>query len=237
MTCGFERLCNISNFNLPYRLNFSYLQNNAKICPNCGCDSECMTRQDCCPDFYFSQTELLCLNVTLLNNFPPNSQHGNIQERYPLVSTCPNGTDTKLKEQCTGSKDIIQSLKTGGPVSNDEGLRLSYRNKYCAECNGVQHFTNWMLDIDCVDFADFNYYQHFQKQETVVECNVTGLWEPSDPVLESACRYYRHTHTTFPYKNIFCYFCNRNNAVVEAEEIWDHSLITYIDTKTEIEEN
>ena len=47
--------------------------------------------------------------------------------------------------------------------------------------------------------------------EYIDECNRTKAWQPYDGGLHTACLYNDATTSTFPFKNIFCYFCNRNN--------------------------
>ena len=46
----------------------------------------------------------------------------------------------------------------------------------------------------------------------VNSCNVTGLWDTYDPVIEAAC----HAFTApfdFAYQNVFCYLCNTNETL------------------------
>ena len=67
------------------------------------------------------------------------------------------------------------------------------KNIFCYMCNPSQHF----------------------HETTVGECNVTGQWAPYDEELEQACLYLPQSPSTRPYRNIFCYLCNRPNVTNE----------------------
>ena len=64
-----------------------------------------------------------------------------------------------------------------------------FKNVFCYMCNPSKHG-----DLEYID-----------------ECNRTKAWQPYDGGLHTACVYNDATTSTFPFKNIFCYFCNRNN--------------------------
>ena len=68
-----------------------------------------------------------------------------------------------------------------------------FKNMFCYICNPSQHYA----------------------MTTVDKCNVTGRWEPYDPGLEKSCLYLPHSRASYPYKNIFCYLCNRRNSSIE----------------------
>lgn len=42
-------------------------------------------------------------------------------------------------------------------------------------------------------------------------CNETGIWKPYDHELEVSCQTFEQIDGRHPFRNIFCYFCNRNN--------------------------
>ena len=80
-----------------------------------------------------------------------------------------------------------------------------FKNVFCYMCNPSKHG-----DLEYVD-----------------ECNITKAWRPYDGGLHKACLNNDATTSTFPFKNIFCFFCNRNN---NNREI-------FIDVKTNITES
>lgn len=70
--------------------------------------------------------------------------------------------------------------------------RLNYhifKNIFCYMCNPVIRHSN-----DIVNY-----------------CNYTGVWEPRDNTLERACLMNGQSKRMLPYKNVFCFLCNRNN--------------------------
>ncbi|KAK3083363.1 hypothetical protein FSP39_020793 [Pinctada imbricata] len=52
---------------------------------------------------------------------------------------------------------------------------------------------------------------HEYEKYTLTTCNDTGQWATYDSGLQRACSYLPTTPSTLPYKNIFCYLCNRGN--------------------------
>ena len=65
-----------------------------------------------------------------------------------------------------------------------------FKNMFCYICNPSQHYATSVVE----------------------KCNVTGQWEPHDLGLEKSCLYLPKSHATHPYKNIFCFLCNRRNS-------------------------
>lgn len=61
-----------------------------------------------------------------------------------------------------------------------------FKNIFCLICNPSKH-----------------------TKEIISTCNVTGLWDIYDDVIQRACVNLNSTSATYPYKNFFCYFCNK----------------------------
>ncbi|XP_060074640.1 uncharacterized protein LOC132554350 [Ylistrum balloti] len=287
LMCGYDYICDISNFPM-FRFPIpdeSY--NITGVCPSCQCDDECMSRGDCCPDVYFALPPMACVNTTLLvtdssKNFEPKSPS------YEIVNSCPSGTGSRDKAQCEKSYSLKEQL-IRPPVASAM-YPVSFKNKYCAKCNGENETFNWILDIDCILFADFNFLSTYQEiidlarnrgcrmryspmkipvrpcnltiqndhlmtrscnvsgswktfdksiklacestyqlkfleyknvfcymcnppthmsDDVIGRCNTTGMWYPYDAGLERACLYHSASQNTRPFKNIFCYLCNR----------------------------
>ncbi|XP_033753034.1 uncharacterized protein LOC117336531 [Pecten maximus] len=59
----------------------------------------------------------------------------------------------------------------------------------------------------------------------IAGCNKTGMWNPYDLELEKACLYYPTLQIAYPYKNRYCYLCNRRNNMSDI----------FMDAKTSIE--
>ncbi|XP_061165626.1 uncharacterized protein LOC133174529 [Saccostrea echinata] len=52
----------------------------------------------------------------------------------------------------------------------------------------------------------------FTAVNTISRCNVSGMWDTFNRTANNACLYYRDNSGTLPYKNLFCYLCNRPNS-------------------------
>ncbi|XP_062575300.1 uncharacterized protein LOC134237213 [Saccostrea cucullata] len=64
-----------------------------------------------------------------------------------------------------------------------------FKNMFCKMCNPI-----------------------FTAVNTISQCNVSGLWDTFNRTVNNACLYYRDNPGTLPYKNLFCYLCNRPNS-------------------------
>ncbi|KAI8508493.1 hypothetical protein Bbelb_135920 [Branchiostoma belcheri] len=107
----------------------------------CHCDSHCVIFNDCCPDF----TET-CGNLTggqLPAPLPFGCVPGNefFGSSYWMVTSCPDSwTDDVTRSACVeappdpGDLDNVLSLV---PVSDSKSDVGTYRNVFCAICNGV----------------------------------------------------------------------------------------------------
>ncbi|XP_060072451.1 uncharacterized protein LOC132552306 [Ylistrum balloti] len=64
-----------------------------------------------------------------------------------------------------------------------------------------------------------------QSDRTIISgCNVTGMWDPYDSDLEKACLQYPYSQIAYPFKNRFCYLCNRGNDILSTFMDADSSL-------------
>ncbi|OWF56630.1 hypothetical protein KP79_PYT16232 [Mizuhopecten yessoensis] len=289
LLCGYDYICDVSDFPLLKSPAPEGSYNITGVCPNCYCDDECMSRGDCCPDVYFAVPPMACVNTTLLNTTGSSKNLKPKPPSYEIVNSCPSETGSRERNLCEKSY-TPQELLTRPPVASPT-FPVSYKNRHCAMCNGENDTLNWILDIDCLKFADFNflstyqdiidlarnrkcrmryspmdspvrscnltiqpeeqflirscnvsgswksfdlsiklacestYYLKFHEYKNVFcyicnqpthmtsdvidKCNVTGMWYPNDAGLERACLYHLTSQNTLPFKNIFCYLCNR----------------------------
>ncbi|XP_069136322.1 uncharacterized protein [Argopecten irradians] len=235
LLCGYDYICDISSFqpsDVPVPTETYKLTG---VCPSCHCDDDCMSRGDCCPDVYFAVPPMACVNTTLLSvnnsiNLEPKSPS------YEVVNSCPSGTGNRERQLCEKTY-TIKELLTRPPVASTL-YSVSYRNKHCARCNGENDTINWVLDIDCILFADFNFLSTYdaiidlardrycrmryspmdlpvrpckitipEEDFTIRSCNETGTWETFDESIKLACES-TYQLQFFEYKNVFCYMCN-----------------------------
>ncbi|XP_021345284.1 uncharacterized protein LOC110445161 [Mizuhopecten yessoensis] len=119
-----------------------------------------MSRGDCCPDVYFAVPPMTCINTTLLNTTGSSTNLKPKPPSYEIVNSCPSETGSRERNLCEKSY-TPKELLTRPPVASAT-FPVSYKNKYCAMCNGENDTLNWILDIDCLKFADFNFLSTYQ---------------------------------------------------------------------------
>ena len=238
--CGADYLCDNNRVVPPFITPNRTYRADTKHCPECFCDDQCLRRGDCCPDSHFSLPELVCTNTTVLNYTGEYSQGLDPKANYHLlVNSCPTYAEKNITDKCLSIPLPRNHLFS--PVVTSKGFPVSYVNKYCAQCNGEPEteVDEWLLGIDCVFFADFNFLSSIQsiidlakerhcrfrytsptpelvaicdpnkqmKNWTIGQCNQTGTWTDYDETIEIAC----HANYEVPhrlYKNVFCYMCN-----------------------------
>ena len=119
---------------------------------------------------------------------------------------------------------------------------VTYRNKYCAYCNGVSQtaeMKDWHIQIYCDDSISLTddkfvakmeenncsiYFLQPDKIETqncdreyqyeISTCNETGLWPYYDKSTDLACQSFIDPFN-LTYKNYFCYLCNTDQLIPE----------------------
>ena len=240
LLCGADYFCyNATNTHqFDVSPNYEYRQ----ICPNCECDYACVRRGDCCPDVFFKFPALRCVNRTIIKAIDEKERDQQYSEL--MVTTCPAERNENIRQKCEAG-DTISRLQNF-PVTARNNFALTYYNKYCAECHGVDDVYQWSLDINCNMTADFNYlstleevillaFEHkcifqtylpkahlteslpencdsanideLENKTLFTKCNETGLWEKLDPDIKYACESsFRGVYRIF--KNVFCYMCN-----------------------------
>ena len=204
------------------------------FCALCYCDSQCYEYRDCCLDKYTHENRTLTpsLNVECTSN----SYKSIKTSHYYMVTSCPrsavsNGNTNGCMLNSTSS--AVAAI----PVT-DKNTNITYRNKFCAECNGVSTYIFWKMYVECYDYSIFvtakdlqEIYQKavenrkcdifFEPEETagirkcsphseslIDKCNVTGRWLYQDEKVETACNSLVYPVKRGKYKNVFCYVCN-----------------------------
>ncbi|XP_068700614.1 uncharacterized protein [Montipora foliosa] len=134
--------------------NASDIPKNGTESLRCFCDKFCDEYGDCCFDF----NKLCRKRVNPRGN--PLSQHEicrpvvNQDVRkylgFAVWSTCPrNWTDENVSRNCQNEdgSDVLNDW----PVF-DRDRRITYRNVFCARCNGAVNTTYWKLEADCSEW-------------------------------------------------------------------------------------
>ena len=153
--CGHDYLCDKSIIPSHLRSNISY--KDVIPCPPCSCDGTCLSQNNCCPDIFMSFPAMSCARIDV-EGFQKRSS-----DKYLIIEECPfNSTETQ-DDLCQQSNiSLVQKLLTP-PVTSNTFYRLTFKNKYCAQCNGYNSYNQWSLDIQCEEFADFNYLSSYDE--------------------------------------------------------------------------
>ncbi|KAJ8314074.1 hypothetical protein KUTeg_008635 [Tegillarca granosa] len=225
--CGPKHLCNTSSIAALSSVNGIF--DNWSPCPDCSCDSNCYSRDNCCPDKLSTTCENTVLVIGTAEDNGRNYTH--------MVSECPENTEADLISKCNEKitkKNYLQKYPVTGYTS--QNASITFKNRDCAICNNVHNFNTWNLDISCsnrqfsitqyssaeeiwdaiesdtsctmkYDPADDNGIKPCKLESNLVnKCNVTGIWKKYDRDIEWACEKYDQKFGVF--RNVFCYLCN-----------------------------
>lgn len=154
--------------------------NYEKQIPNCYCDFDCITFNDCCFDFPYNSTSLTSTRTVLKFEYmtchvmpiPSMSPVENIG--FYMVTTCPG----KTLSASTFIKCVFGSHKEL-PVTDKDGV--SYKNSDCARCHGVTSYEYWnvIVNLDIcgnIFFSLNNKTDMFQKLQILRANNCTIYW-------------------------------------------------------------
>ncbi|CAG2212532.1 unnamed protein product [Mytilus edulis] len=208
------------------------------VCTECFCDEKCVFNGTCCPDKFFS-LKLECTNTSIVSHKTESKDV--FEDSFLMRVTCPEGTDPSSKANCESNKTLSEKIQHM-PVTSSETL-ISYKNKFCAQCNNESKFEYWIFNSVCDEFVDFNFISSLDEilktaidkkckissnltglnttgcfrmygYNTIKTCNVTGSWLTYNKDIERACLHYNNRFLDF--KNVFCYICN---PPVKVEEV------------------
>ncbi|OWF39937.1 uncharacterized protein LOC110464408 [Mizuhopecten yessoensis] len=164
LVCGSEYICE--------KQNYGFIRNHQPIgdlelCPRCSCNKHCVQKGDCCPDIMFSFPDPVCQNTSIIDNLlNPNNQSN-------IIVACHDESSNEMKEKCNMNFTNAQLIQN--PPVTSANYAFTFRNKYCAECNGVFNYFSWGINILCEKFADFNFlstYGEIMDYATAEACKV-----------------------------------------------------------------
>ena len=235
--CPYNQFC---QSNATFKLQ---TETETACCRSCSCDEDCWERGTCCPDFQTPETTKrpteFC-NETIVkraeNDNTKFSRASDGIKRYYVITNCPdNEVNKTLTAKCTGS---LQKRFEDFVWVSDAMTNKIYKNRFCAECNGIHRYREWQLGTDCSEIleGDFSYRDNEVISKPcqllvtppvnldvtssqcllydISECNKTGNWRIFDKGVKEACDvlelpFLRDAVSGIEvYKNIFCYLCN-----------------------------
>ncbi|GFS77360.1 SMB domain-containing protein [Nephila pilipes] len=145
-----------------HALNYNDLKRTGKACPsrdsclqvsqkgfvekNCKCDSQCSAFQDCCIDSPYRSNSLIHKGNN--RSCMPYGDEGNLGAY--VVDNCPQhfkGPE-EVKKFCHGLDNLRDPLFSA--PATDIATGLTYRNRYCAECNGAlkPSLKSWLISVN-----------------------------------------------------------------------------------------
>ena len=118
----------------------------------CSCDSKCPIYGDCCLDFESKCPEIrqVTPKYHMINSGVCIEKFDEFKKRTLLIGQCRKGwTNEKIERKCHMTDETIYGFV---PVT-DNVTMMSYRNMYCAICNGVleRKLIFWQINITCDD--------------------------------------------------------------------------------------
>lgn len=122
----------------------------------CQCDPLCVLYGDCCPDVYLRYgyrapvKNLECLYPTVKSKNKENVK------MYYMVARCPaEYHDAEAKLLCSFDQSDYFKVQHG-PVSSMSTL-VTYKNEYCALCNGINDTVHWPVSFECFGYSDVHF--------------------------------------------------------------------------------
>ena len=104
---------------------------------------------------------------------------------------------------CLEDNDQIRSCNTTGRWNRfDSDVKAACESEFTGQFRVFRNIFCFMCNPSKIQ----------TRIETISSCNTSGIWEPYDAELEKACNDLPTSDYTKPFKNIFCFLCNRNNA-------------------------
>ena len=212
-------------------------------CRSCSCDEDCWERGTCCPDFQTPETikrpTEFCMDTIVKRAENDNTKFSGASDRikgYYVITNCPDKeVNITLIAKCTSS---LQNRFEDFVWVSDAMTNKIYKNRFCAECNGIHRYKEWQLGTDCPEILEGDFSYREKKfisrscrllvtppgkldvapsqclMSDISECNKTGDWRIFDKGMKEACDaldlpFLRDAVAGVEvYKNVFCYLCN-----------------------------
>ncbi|XP_060076968.1 uncharacterized protein LOC132556569 [Ylistrum balloti] len=230
LLCGPEYFCH------PEKLTFGFdiiKTRRTEICADCRCDRDCTTDGNCCVDVIFSLPLPVCVDSSIADG-----QVFHLSNDVFMTNSCLSNTvNDTWRGSCETNDIVFKAGRVEFPPVTSRRYRQTFKNKFCAECNGVFDYNEWSLSMTCPELTDFNFYSSFDEIFEKVDsedcgvgfstidddmhkcdrdfvdvlsrskCNVTGAWVTYDQDIDLACNSIYSLRHGL-YTNIFCFMCN-----------------------------
>lgn len=181
-----------SNQNIIERLICSHDPESFKVC---RCDSNCMKFKSCCIDALWDHNSSMSLDIYLKHFLKEALKYPDLKceliigdlpkthtaETIFMMSTCPEDSNQDDIYKCIQNQRNTYLL----PVQDKSGR--TYKNKYCAICNGVLEFEIMNVNADCENkisndsssilkqYSDCKFSLVKKSDNTVQSCNINAV--------------------------------------------------------------
>lgn len=206
--------------------------NEIGLCPICSNDNSCWLNNSCCPETELKYQPRVCEDNVLYRS--GKSTINDISQKYMIIKSCPEDTDIELARKCSEELDFPDIIRNTPVTATD--TYITFKNIYCAKCNGVDKYIPWKIDVKCdkkfdpfsnlEDIIDnilenecsvysipdvilTSYIEPCEKHNLINQCNITDTWVKYNENIDYACRKLNNMFP--PYNNVFCYICNPPN--------------------------
>lgn len=174
-------------------------------CSECSCSRDCRIYGNCCPDYdYYSSPNINTSDEAPTEcYFPVHNIKEHVKHRldnyiypgldhYMMVTGCPGYYPyNATRKLCENPPSDVESFLV---VSNEKDV--AFKNKFCAQCNGVGKFSSWQLKIFCDTSQmaeEFSLSPEYFSNSNIHDDCMVWAWPPSRFPKTSIC--YRASKT------------------------------------------
>ena len=214
-----ERLCPYADYcsrNATYQISPDLDDRFMLCCDDCSCSADCWKRGNCCPDkeAIYQKEPIETCETTLRS---AGNAIGNYIDKpqYFVIKDCPDTTDP-IAIKCRG--ELKSSLAEISWVT-DKHTNTIFNNKYCAICHGVEDYSSWDIETNCLEVIDGqhslssvvrqiidecsltvvppkdeNHMNNICLMPEISKCNITGEWKIYNQSLEQACNSFKQIY-------------------------------------------
>ncbi|KAK6195554.1 hypothetical protein SNE40_000961 [Patella caerulea] len=157
-----------------------------RYCLPCFCDRSCRYYGDCCPDLNVDYINIVS-SKCLPTSFPRSGND------VMMIDYCPKDhQDPDLVEKCTTTS--VNDWRSIQPVTDDT-TGLTYRNRFCAQCNDVEKSEAWRVGTICEKGPPWNYRDASKEDVYLSIVNTQGCkvqMVPPDNYTAHVCSKFLH---------------------------------------------
>ena len=222
-------------------------------CLPCSCDDDCVELENCCPDKDTSHIHASPLDCRK-DEVKPGGINLDNPLLYRVVDKSPeNERNLALVQKCRGNNRM--ELSDYIWVSDTTTGKI-FRNRYCANCHGVDKFESWNIKTKCIHTFPSNINSFANLLVTDPACSIINVmpdylanvtWKfrciefgqsncekkTTNVTLVDACNMYnlpvQASERRFVFRNVFCQLC--------VDPLWEpetcFSIANFFGTRTE----